>query len=449
MSNDKRKEKVLDYITTKFSILSILVNLNSTELTAVVNTPKGSVSVGTQAYVIYSIGVCITNIGTWMQKVGIGWLTWELTHSAVWVGAITLGDLLAALLVTPLAGAVADRCNPYRFFQLAQVVSMIQATFLWGLAVTHYIDMTILMALTIVLSIIQGFSMPVGAGMVAKLATHERLAQAVASNAFAINIARAIGPALAGIAITHGNVGWVFAGNAISYFLFLGFLYPLRFLLDVTPTKNGTQIVDEIVDGFKYVVGTPRIRLIFIILFVISLLLRPVIELLPAFAGGVLRGDAATLSILETTFGLGGVIGGFAMLWLSREKKILMRLIFYLAMIFCISVFTLAVSPSLSIVIPAIALVGISTTTCAIGIQSLVQLSCEHSLRGRILSLYQLVFRGMPPLGAFVIGLFTQWSSLTLLIAFTAITAASMLLYLVFGPVRALDVAIADGAKMQ
>jgi MFS family permease len=267
-------------------------------------------------FVLFSVGHCVSSIGFWAQKTGIGWLTWELTHSVAWVGTIAMADLVATLWVAPLAGAVVDRNNPYRLFSLTQTLTLLLALLLCVVTAAGVVSIHGLLLFAVVESTLQGFNQPVRMLLTGLLAPHERLSQAIAANSIAVAVARSLGPASAGVIMYFGPVALVFALNAVSFLAILGIVFHLRRWLDRPPLTRSIALAGDIAEGFRYVARTPEIASVIFLAFVFAFLARPFSELFPAFAGEVFGGGLEVLSILMTVQGLGALFGA---LWMLRR----------------------------------------------------------------------------------------------------------------------------------
>ena len=158
-------------------------------------------ALGQPNYGVYMAGMSVSMIGLWMQRLGVGWLTWELTESAAWLGAVAFADLFPAVLVAPIGGSAADRWDRLRLTKISQVLSLLQAVALFGLTVSGLITIEILFALTLFLGIVTAFHQPVRMALVPSLVRREYLPTAVALSSISFNLARFIGPAFAGVVI--------------------------------------------------------------------------------------------------------------------------------------------------------------------------------------------------------------------------------------------------------
>ncbi|NLF03144.1 MAG: MFS transporter [Anaerolineales bacterium] len=379
-------------------------------------------------FVLFSIGHSVSSIGSWAQKTGIGWLTWELTQSVAWVGTIAMADLIAALWVAPLAGAVADRSNPYRLFCLTQLLTLSLALVLCLATATGVLTIYGLLAFAIMEATLQGFNHPVRMLLINLLAPRERLSQAVATNSIAVALARSIGPAFAGLVMYFGSVALVFAINAVSFIAILGVVFHLRRWLDRLPLARGTALMRDMAEGFRYVARTPEITTVIFLAAAFALLARPFSELLPAFAGDVFSGGPEVLSMLMTAQGVGALLGSAFMLR-GHNNRALVRSVLVTGLGLAASLLAFTASNSLTVALPAMVAAGLFHVVCNIAMQSLCMLQSEPALRGRVVALYGLIFRTGPSVGAFCIAHAAQWTTLGTLVGACAIAYAGLLAF--------------------
>lgn len=355
-------------------------------------------------YGIYTAGSSVSLIGTWLQRVATGWLTWELTGSGVWLGIMAFADLFPTVLVGPFAGAAADRLDRLRVTKLSQALAMSQAVTLFALTVTGTITIWSLLALTTFLGIVAAFNQPARLAMIPSLVPRPDLSAAIAINSIVFNLARFLGPAAAGVIIVATDVAWAFFVNALTFTWFLFALSRVRLSGPAeTRRRSDRNLIGDLVDGIRYVVGHGGIAPILVLLIVVCVGARPVIELLPGFAARVFAAGAGGLATLTSAIGVGAIAGG---LWLAgrRDPRGLTRVALgsTLGLALCTGLF--AATDLMWIAVPALAASGFCMVGAGIGTQTLLQFSVDGAMRGRVMSLYGLIFRGAPALGALAMG---------------------------------------------
>lgn len=371
-------------------------------------------------FVIFSTGQGVSSIGGWMQKTGVGWLAWELTHSPAWVGAIALSDLIAALWVAPLAGAVTDRGNPFRLILLTQSLMIFLALLLWALTSSGLLTIWLLLGWAIVEASVQGFNQPVRMVAIGSLATPERMSQAIATNSIAVASARSIGPALAGVVMVTGEVASVFLINSFSYVAMILAIFWLRPRLDRPGLlSRASPILRDIISGFSYIRHTPKIATLFLLAIGFALLARPFVELLPAIVGDILQGGPQALSMLMSAQGIGALAGA---IWMLKAKPMdhQVRITFAAALGLASAVVIFSLTTELYWVVGIIAIAGVFHVVCNIGMQTMAQTMSEPAMKGRVMAAYGLVFRAGPAIGAFVIGACAEWVNLQWLLGAAA-----------------------------
>ena len=379
-------------------------------------------------YVAFTSAQAISAIGSWMQKTGMGWLMWDLTHSVAWVGALALCELVSALWVAPLAGAVTDRSNAYRLVAGTQVMLLVQAVALAGVTAAGQMTAWLLLAFALGESSLQGFNQPVRMTVIGSLAGSARMARAIAFSSMTFNLARSVGPALAGITMAGGSVALVFVLNASSFLAMLMAVFYVKRHIDRPPAGRHATLRGDISEGYSYILRTPRIATVMLLALSFSLLGRPFGELLPAFAGDVFGGGPQTLSLLMSAQGLGATAGALWMLR-ARSTEALLQLALTSAIVFSVAMVAFTAGSVLSYACVAMLIAGIGHVVCNIAMQSLVQLMAVPSFRGRSVALYSLIFRAGPALGAFVIGLAAPFVGLQLLVGLgAALFGASVML---------------------
>lgn len=382
-------------------------------------------------FIVFAIAQCAGFMGAWAQKTAVGWLAWDLTHSPAWVGAIALSDLIAAIWVAPLAGAVADRSNPYRLIRLTQALTVLNCGAIWLLLTSGGMMPWLLLLWAVIDATLQGFNNPARMLVTGMLAPEGRLSQAIATNSIAVNIARTTGPAIAGLLIVKTGIESVFVFNALALTATFAALVHVRRWIDHTPhAARSAPLAGDVLAGFRYIAGEPAIAMLFVLTTSFSLLARPFTELFPALAGGSFEGGPEMLAMLMSAQGIGAFVGAS---WMLRRQSApaLVRTSYGAALGICLALVVFAFSTSAFLALPAIAVAGLFHVVCNIAMQSMAQTLSLPAMRGRVLALYMLVFRAAPALGAFALGALAEWFDLQTMIGtaaalFALIVAAAL-----------------------
>jgi MFS family permease len=357
-----------------------------------------------RTYGLYAAGNAVSLIGTWMQRVSIGWLTWQLTHSGLWLGINAFADFFPVIIIGPIAGAAADRWDRLAVVKTSQILSFMQATTLFLLTATGHITIASLLLLTAVQGVIVAFNQPARLALVPSLVGEADLASAVAINSVIFNVARFIGPMLAGIAIVWWGIAASFVANALSYVVFFVALLGVHVAASETAGKKRRSLRADLKEGIGYTVSHPAIASLLVLLVAIGVGGRPLNELMPGFAAQVFHSDAGGLSILVSSTGAGAILGG---LWLGHHvhSRGLLKVAYTASLGGALAAALVCSAGSLWVAVPGVALFGFCVSAAGIAIQTVVQLASDQAMRGRVMGLYGLIFRGAPAIGALTAGI--------------------------------------------
>jgi MFS family permease len=371
----------------------------------------------------------------WMQRVAIGWLTWELTKSGLWLGIVAFADFFPVLLIGPIAGAAADRWDRLRVVKTSQAISLVQATVLFVLTASGHINIGLLVALSAFQGIVVAFNQPARLALVPSLVPHADLASAVAINSVVFNLARFIGPMFAGLAIVWSGVSAAFAANALSYIVFLVALARIRVAPTVTGSGKQRSFAADLREGIRYTATHPGIATLLVLLTALGIGGRPLNELLPGFAADVFHSGAGGLSILASAIGGGAILGG---LWLGHRAHSadLIWVALGGSLMGALAAIMAIATESMWVAVPAVMIFGFCMSSAGIAIQTLIQLAAVRSMRGRVMGLYGLIFRGAPAIGALAAGLTSAHFGLRWPIFFGALLVIMACLWTYYGRQR-------------
>ena len=358
---------------------------------------------GNRNFTIYTAGSAVALVGLWVQRLGVGWLAWELTYSGFWLGAIAFADLFPAVVIGPFAGVLADRVDRLRLARACQWLSLLQTVLLFVLTVWGVIEIHSLFLLILFLGCVRAVYMPVRLSLVPALVRSDDMPAAVAISSLIFNLARFVGPAGAGFMIALWGVAPTFAFYGVTVAALLAAFAMLH--IDRAPggAGSGGGVLAQIGEGFVYTTRHGAIAPLLLLMLGLSVLARPVGELFPGFADLVFQRGAEGLAWLSSAIGLGAVAGG---IWLARRGSAVGLLPIALAGAgvggFALLLFT--ATGQFWIAIPAIALFGAAVVSSAISTQTLLLGAVEEHMRGRVLSLYGVIFRGGPAVGSLLMG---------------------------------------------
>jgi len=353
-------------------------------------------------YRIYTSGNAVSLIGTWVQRVATGWLTWELTQSGTWLGLVAAAEFFPSVFANPLGGAIADRVDRLQLTWICQSLLALQAAALGVLTLMGLMTPELLFVLTVFLGVVTAFNQPARLSLVPSLVRREDISAAVAVNSVLWNGARFVGPAVAGVLIVGIGVGWAFLVNALSY---AAFLLAIQFIhLPPLPAKAKTMGMGrEIMEGFAYVLHHKGIGPLILLLVLSSVTARPFAEMLPGFADDVFGRGADALAMLTAATGFGAVVGG---VWLGQAGRStgLTRLTVWNVLLLALAILAFAATDWLPLALVSVAVAGFAMVASGVATQSQIQSSTDPAMLGRVLSIYGLTFRAGPAIGALAIG---------------------------------------------
>ncbi len=352
-------------------------------------------------YRYYFAGQSLSLIGTWMQSVTQVWLVYTWTHSGFRVGLIVALQTLPILLLGPVGGTIADRFGKHRVLFYTQALAGVQALVLAILTFSGTLQLWELYVIALSLGLINTVDNPTRQTFVAELVGTDQLRNAVTLNSVMVNVARAIGPAVAGVLIASVGSGWCFLINAVSFGFVLLSLRAIH-VDELALTPRAKRVRGQIREGFRYVGRTPLLRDALIMMALIGCLTYEFQTTLPLMAGNTFHGDARTYGLLTACMGLGAVVGGLVAA--GRRGHGPNRLV-NTAGVFGVAVLGAALAPSLGIEAVILLLVGAcSVTFLSLGNVTL-QLGAEPAMRGRVMSLWSVAFLGSTPIGGPLVGL--------------------------------------------
>ena len=357
------------------------------------------------------LGALTSSIGTWMQKVAQAWLIVTLTgpSSAFYLGLDSFAGEAPILLFTLIGGVVADRRDRRHMMLTSQIVQMLVALLLAALIFTNVIEVWMVLTLSFLSGCAQAFGGPAYQSLIPTLVGKEHLPNAVALNSIQFNLARVIGPIVAGVALASFGMVACFGLNGISFLFVIAAILALR---DIhVPPAATVSIVDQMKDGLRYVRQSPHLRAVTLLGFIGAFLGLPLLTFLPVITRDVFQQDVAFYSRLMTFSGAGAVTGALTVAYIGKHRHIGRLLLIFLGSFgTTMALFSLSRTPALSatllFIAGALLVMSFSLTT------SLAQLLAPGELRGRVVSIYMVAFRGGSPLGGLAAGaLATQLGS--------------------------------------
>lgn len=351
------------------------------------------------------LGAFTSTTGTWMQQVAQAWIVLSLTGSAFFLGVDTFLATLPMILFSLVGGVFADRFDRRRLLLGSQVGQMITAIVLALLIYFDVVEVWMIFALSFVTGSVQSFGGPAYQALLPALVKREEIQKAIALNSTQFNLARMIGPVLAGLALSSLGAVWCFGLNAASFIPVILFLLVIRAGgYKPNPAQQRKSVFAEMGDGLRFVRRESAILQLTFLAFAGTFFGVPISVLLPVVAKKIYSLDASGYGWMLTTYAAGSLVGA---LMFAGAAEIRRRGMLTIASMLVFSASLLMFALSTSFVVSMIALficggtlIGVITT-----VSSLVQLATSEEMRGRVMSIFMLAFRGGMPLGS----LFSGW----------------------------------------
>jgi len=348
-------------------------------------------------------GQSISLIGTWMTRIATSWLVYRLTGSALLLGTVSFSGQIPTFLFAPFAGVWVDRLNRRRVLVWTQTLSMLQSLALAALTLSGHITIHWILVLAVSQGIINAFDMPGRqAFMVQMVEDRADLGNAIAINSSMVNVARLIGPSLAGMLIAATSEGWCFLIDGISYLAVIGSLLAMR-LPAPTVKRETTSMWHELKEGWTYVSGFLPVRTILTLFAVVSLMGMPFVVLMPIFAARVLHGGPHTLGFLMGAMGIGALVSALS---LAARKSVrgLIRMIPIAAAVFGLGLIGFGLSRVFWLSMVMVLVAGMGMMQGMAASNTIIQTLVSEDKRGRVMSYYTMAFMGMAPFGSLLAG---------------------------------------------
>ena len=352
---------------------------------------------------LFFSGQLISLIGTWMQNIALDWLVYRLTGSSLLLGIVAFVSQIPIFLLAPVAGIVADRRNRHRTVIATQTASMVVALVLAGLTLSGRIRIWEIMVLASLLGVVNAFDIPARQTFLIDMVGRDDLLNAIALNSSMFNSARIIGPAIAGILVASVGEGWCFFANGISYVAVISGLLLMRLTKQAPLQQHGSPL-ENMIEGFRFARHTAPVRALLLLIGLASLAAMPYMVLMPIFAGHILRGGARQLGLLMGATGIGALMGAL-MLASKTSVSGLGRWVWMAATGFGLSLISFSLSRQLWLSLAVLVPTGFAMMVQMGSTNTLLQVMVPDRLRGRVMSLYSMMFVGMGPIGALLGGI--------------------------------------------
>jgi predicted MFS family arabinose efflux permease len=371
------------------------------------------------------MGACTSQVGTQMQVLAQSWLVFQLSNSSFLLGLDSFLGTIPIVLFSLVGGVFADRTQRQKLLLGSQVVQMTCAFFLATLFATGAVHVWHILTLSFIVGTAQSFGGPAYLALIPSLVKPEDLPNAIALNSIQFNLARVIGPVLGALALAIG-AAWCFALNGISFIAVIITLLIIR--PHFIPTKTGESVLSSMQVGFQFIRKQGAMVALIVLAFSMTLLAFPLVVFLPVFTRDVYHGGPSVYSTLLVCLGIGSICGALIVAGLGKYRRQgRAALLMLVALGVLITGFALSRSLILSCVLLFLSggtLLAVFTT-----VSSLVQMITSDQMRGRVMSVYNVAFRGGTPFGSLVVGALVKEFTAPRVIACNGVLLAILGLY--------------------
>jgi MFS family permease len=367
------------------------------------NLPRNLSALSSRNYRLYFGGQVISLIGTWMTQTTSLWLIYHLKSSPFLLGVVGFASQAPMFFLAPFAGVWIDRINRHRLLVGTQILSMLQSLGLAAFAFTNTIDANVLVAMSLLQGVINAFDMPVRQAMVVEfIDDKQHLGNAIALNSSMFNLARLIGPAIAGFVIHWSSPGTCYLVDGISYLAVIIGLFAMR-IPKRAQTRHQQHPWLALKEGFHYAFSFAPIRALIIVVGLVSFVGFSYAVLTPVFARDIFHGDARTLGYLMASSGIGALVGA---IYLGTRTTIrgLGTVITAGGGLMGAGIVGFSLSPWLLLSCVCLMFTGMGGVLLMASSNTLVQSMVDDAKRGRVMSIFTMAFTGTMPLGNLAVG---------------------------------------------
>ena len=351
---------------------------------------------------LFFAGQLVSLVGTWMQSVAQSWLVLELTNSPFRLGLVGTLQFAPVLVLSFFAGAMADRLPKRRLLVATQSVMCALALVLAALVHRGHVQYWHVAVMAAIYGVANTVDMPTRQAFIVEMVGRDSLRSAIALNSAMFNAARVIGPALAGLVIARWGTALAFFFNGVSFLAVIAALMTLH-AQGLPRANSGRAMRQEIAEGLWYALRTPRIALVMSLVMAVSAFFFNYNTLVPLLARDILHQDAHGFGLLMTAVGIGAVAGAVVLASLGAERPPTNVLI-TAALALGLATMLMASVGRFGVAVAVLVVMGFCGMLFMTGANTTVQLTVPDELRGRVMSLHTLMFAGMTPFGAFLVG---------------------------------------------
>lgn len=346
--------------------------------------------------------------GWWVQRIAVDWLAWQLTHSTAWVGFVAFCSLAPSVLISPFAGAIVDRVDRVHLTVLTQWITIAHALTLAALTYSGLVRIEIIATLEVVLGISSTFAQPARQSLVPGLVPRSELPGAVALNSLTFNLSRSVGPGIGGIIVYNWGVEPAMLFNAATYFFASQTMLRLRIAPEHRRGHAPTaSVLTEAIEGVNYVVRHPGMGPLVLFAFMVGAFARPVSETLAPYVDLLFHQGAGGLATLASVGGIAALAGG-TLLAMRGGVRGMTRITLVAGFVIILATIMFISTGSFAVAILCSAVWGVAGTIHGIAAQTLLQTTTSGQMLGRVLSLWGMIGRAAPALGALAYGKFAE-----------------------------------------
>ncbi|HTS51130.1 MAG TPA: MFS transporter [Bryobacteraceae bacterium] len=371
------------------------------------------------------IGACTSQVGTQMQILAQAWMVLQISNNPTLLGLDAFLGTIPIVLFSLVGGVFADRTERQRLLMGSQIVQMTCAFLLAALFAAGVVHIWEILTLSFIVGTAQSFGGPAYSALIPTLVKPQDLPNAIALNSIQFNLARVIGPVLGALALAIG-AAWCFALNGISFIAVIITLLIIR--PHFVPSKTGESVMNSMREGFQFIRKQAAMEALIVLAFSMTLLAFPLIVVLPVFARDVYHGDPVLYSRLLVSLGVGSILGALVVAGLGKYKH---QGRYALLMLVLLGLLISAFALSTRLIVSSILLFFCGATLLAVftTISSLVQMITGDHMRGRVMSVYNVAFRGGTPFGSLIVGALVKQFSAPKVIACNGVLLALLGLY--------------------
>lgn len=372
------------------------------------------------------IGACTSSVGTWMQSVAQNWLVFQLSGSSFFLGLDNFLGNIPIVLFSLVGGVLADRIERRKILLGSQFVQLMCAFLLAALFALGVVHVWHILILSFIVGTAQSFGGPAYSALIPTLVKTEDLPNAIALNSIQFNLARVIGPMLGGLALAYWGATWCFSMNGLSFIAVIISLLIIR--PHFTPNRGKESVLESMQQGFSFIRKQPAMESLIFLAFSMTLLAFPLIVFLPVFARDVFQGGPKLYTLFLVCSGAGSVCGALIVAGLGKfhhqGRAAMLMLVALGALVTGFALSTWLVLSCIIVFLAGGVLLAVFAT-----ISSLVQMITTDQMRGRVMSVYNVAFRGGMPVGSLIVGALVKQFTAPVVLAINGILLVVMGIY--------------------